>query len=400
MVKELRIAVVFGGTSPEHDVSIVSALQVLQALDSQRFVGIPVYVAPDGAWLAGKQLLDERFYVPNAVQRNALQSILPPSRAPGGQASFRPAETGLFRNGREVAFDVALLAFHGGAGENGQLQGLLDVAGVPYTGMRHMGSAVAMDKVATKRLLASAGVNTLPFVELRRPGNGRFLPRQMLDDAVAQIGLPCIVKPSHLGSSIGVSVVQSADDLEAALPAIFKLDSAALVERLVPNLVEYNLAMATSGDGVITSAIESPRSGGELLDFRKKYLSGATGSFKKLGSTNNSGLISMTRAINPVLPPEMEHAIRHQAALAFQVLGGTGAPRADFLCDSQTGEVWLNEINPCPGSFAYFLWAAASPPMLFTALLSRLIDEALSCHRLAAGQDNDVPPEARLFKRL
>ena len=389
----------FGGTSPEHDVSIVSGLQALQALDSQRFVGIPVYVSPQGDWYTGKKLFDQAFYVPNPGSRSDLQATMAPARTRDGQAVFRPADTSMFSRGRNTEFDVALLAFHGGAGENGQLQGLLDVAGIPYTGMRHMGSAVAMDKVSTKRLVASGGVKIVPFVELRRPRDGRFLPKSTLEAAVAEIGLPGIIKPSHLGSSIGVSRVNTVDDLQALLPAVFKLDNSAILERLVPNLVEYNVAVAASSDGaVITSAIESPRSEGALLDFRKKYLSGSTGGFKKLGSFN-SGMISMTRAINPDLPAEMETQIRDQAVSAFRMLGGTGAPRVDFLCDSQTGEVWFNEINPCPGSFAYFLWAAASPPLLFTDFLSGLVDEAVACHAASAEQDNSVPDDARLFKR-
>jgi D-alanine-D-alanine ligase len=256
-----------------------------------------------------------------------------------------------------------------------------------------------MDKAATKRLLRGLDIPLLPYAVVSRTAGG--LPsedalRRLLDG----IGLPCIVKPVHLGSSIGVGKADTVEEVRALLPTIFRLDNQALLEPFVPNLVEYNLAVTRVGGAVRTSAIECPKRAEELLDFRQKYLSGGSDKGGVKGETGDSqGMLSLTREINPALPAELEANLRRWAVAAFEAVDGTGAPRIDFYCNAATGEVWLNEVNPCPGSFGYFLWEAADPPVRFTALLSLLIDEARVRHRESQLPDDPVPPEARLLRR-
>jgi D-alanine-D-alanine ligase len=399
MQERLKVAVVFGGRSPEHDVSIVTGLQALQALDGQRFEAFPLYVTVEGEWLVGDALRNRSAYIPSAADRAKLQRVSGPFTAPGSRPVLRPLDRPMFGRARDIEVDVALLAFHGGSGEDGRLQGLFDAMDVPYTGMRPLASAVFMDKAATKRLLAGSGIPLLPFAELFRPEATRLLPRKVLEDAVERIGLPCVAKPTHLGSSIGVARVTSVDELEAVLPAIFKLDDTVMLEPYVANLVEYNIAVAAFGGAIRTSAIERPKRVEELLDFRQKYLSGPGKSAGKSLGQSSQGMLSLTRDINPELPGTLADDIRRYASTAFRLVGGAGAPRIDFLCDSQSGKLWLNEINPCPGSLGFFLWEAAEPPVLFTAFLSHLVDEALALQRRQRLPDDPVPVEARLFKR-
>lgn len=400
MAGKTKVAVILGGRSPEHDVSIVSGLQALKALDGGRFEGFPVYVTTEGEWLIGPELAERSSYLPDAATKAKLQQVSGPYRLPGGSPMLRGMSSGLLGRSRDIPFDVALPVLHGGGGENGAIQGLFEMADVPFTGMRPLASAVLMDKITTKRVLAGAGIPMLPFVELRRRGHERVLPRAVLQDAVDRVGLPCIVKPVHLGSSIGVARITSVEELEAVLPAIFKLDPAAMLEPFVANLVEYNVSVAAFDGAVRTSAIERPKRVEELLDFRQKYLSGGgKGGTKTPGATSSQGMLSLTRDINPDLPAGIEAQIRESARLAFDLVGGTGAPRIDFLGNAETGEVWLNEVNPCPGSLAFYLWEAAAEPLLFTELLTALIDEAIGQHQLAAAPADQVPVEARLFKR-
>jgi len=188
--------------------------------------------------------------------------------------------------------------------------------------------------------------------------------------------------------------------VRALLPVIFRLDTQALIEPFVSNLVEYNLAVMRSGGTLRTSAIERPKRAEELLDFRQKYLSGGDGKGGIKGDAGDSqGMLSLTREINPELPAELAANLRRWAIAAFEAVDGLGAPRVDFYCNEATGEAWLNEVNPCPGSFGYFLWEAAEPPLGFTALLSLLIDEAVVRHRECQLPDDPVPPEARLLRR-
>lgn len=395
---ELRVAVFFGGRSPEHDVSVITGLQALHAIDQQRFLAFPVYVSPRDQWFIGEQLAHRRNYLPDARLVADLTEVTLSLGEPG-RGVLAPKRSGLFARRAAREFDVALLAFHGLGGEDGQMQGLFEVANLPYTGMRTLASSVFMDKVATKRLLRGRDIPLLPYAVVPRPDTG--LPAaDALEKLTRGIGFPCIVKPVHLGSSIGVGRAENIDDIRALLPIIFRLDAQALIEPFVPNLVEYNLAVMRAGGVVRTSAIERPKRVEELLDFRQKYLSGHDGKGGVKGDAGDSqGMLSLTRDINPLLPDGLAGKLRAWASDAFIAADGTGAPRIDFYCNEVTSEVWLNEVNPCPGSFGYFLWEAAEPPLGFTGLLSLLIDEALARNRAAQLPDDPVPPDARLLRR-
>ena len=395
-----RIAVFLGGRSPEHDVSVVTGLQALQALDQSRFDAFVVYVTPQGDWLVGPGLEDRRNYLPDPALRAKLTDVTLDIAA-GGSGRLVPRKSGLFSRRPPVEFDVALLAFHGLGGEDGQFQGLFESANIPYTGMRTLASAVLMDKVATKRMLAGCDIPLLKHALVERPETG-LPPPAALEAPLAEIGFPCIVKPVHLGSSIGVGKAENVEEVRALLAAIFRLDTQALVEPFVPNLVEYNVSVGRFDGAPRCSAIERPKRVEDLLDFRQKYLSGG-GDGDKTGGKNfvqpSQGMLSLTREINPVLPGQQAPDIRRWALAAFEAVGGSGAPRIDFLSNEATGEIWLNEVNPCPGSFAFYLWEAADQPLGFTALLSALIDEARAHHRAVQLPDDPVPADARLLKR-
>jgi D-alanine-D-alanine ligase len=267
--------------------------------------------------------------------------------------------------------------------------------------MRTLASAVFMDKAATKRVLRGLDIPLLPYAVVTRTAGG--LPAASALSLIlteAGIGFPCCVKPVHLGSSIGVGKADNIDEIRALLPAIFRLDTQAIIEPFVDNLAEFNVAVSRVGGSVRSSAIERPKRAEALLDFRQKYLSGGNGKGGIKGDAAGSeGMLSLTRDINPALPPGMEADLRRWAVSAFEALDGLGAPRIDFYCNEATGETWLNEVNPCPGSFGYFLWEAATPPIGFTALLTFLIDEALARHRECQLPDDPVPTEARLLRR-
>lgn len=395
-----RIAVFLGGRSPEHDVSVVTGLQALAALDQSRFDAFVVYVTPQGDWLIGPGLEERRNYLPDTQLRAKLTEVTLDITASGG-GRLLPRKTGLFSRRPPVEFDVALLAFHGSGGEDGQMQGLFEATNIPYTGMRTLASAVLMDKAVTKRALEGSGIPLLRQAVIDRPVTG--LPSAaILGEAMkeANIGFPCIVKPVHLGSSIGVGKAEDIEEARALLAAIFRLDTQALIEPFVPNLVEYNVSVARFGSATRCSAIERPKRVEDLLDFRQKYLSGGdskTGG-KVLGQSSQ-GMLSLTREINPDLPLAVADNLRRWAIAAFEAVGGTGVPRIDFLSNEATGEVWLNEVNPCPGSFGFYLWETAPEPIGFTALLSLLIDEARARHRAVQLADDPVPPDARLLKR-
>jgi D-alanine-D-alanine ligase len=398
-----RVAVLFGGRSPEHDVSIVTGLQALEALDQDRFSSFPVYVATDGKWFTGDALRNRANYLPKEATVKSLEAVLlDASPNVDGRGRLLPVKSGgLFAKPKPIEFDVALFAFHGLFGEDGRMQGLFEIANVPYTGMRPLASSILMDKAATKRVLAETGIALLPYAVIDRPSGGLLPSTQDVESRLNGIQFPVIVKPLHLGSSIGVARASTMEELRGGLSVIFRLDTHAMIEPLVQNLVEYNVAVRNSQRGIETSAIERPKSEKELLDFKAKYLSG--GSSGKSGSKQagaiSEGMLSLTRELNPAIPDVISGKIHAWAKICFATVYGAGAPRIDYLCNQQTGEIWLNEVNPCPGSFGYFLWQASPHPILFSELLSALIDEAFTCQRALQLPPDPTHPDARLFAR-
>ena len=399
------IAVIFGGRSPEHDVSVVSGLQALSAIDPDKYNAFPVYITPAGEWLVGDILRERKSYMLDKTARMQVNAVTLDVTAKG-RPTLLPKNSKLFGKFKPIEFDIALPAFHGSIGEDGNMQGLLDTVRVPYAGMRTMASAITMDKVVAKYVMMAKGIPALPFAVLRRPTEGYLVEVQEIEAQLkeAEIKFPVCVKPVHLGSSIGVARAESAKELQACLPPIFEYDNAAIIEPFVENLVEYNVAVADFGDGIVTSAIERPKNNDELLDFKQKYLSGGDDkSGNKTGQKNlgqiSQGMLSLTRELNPDIDPKMEENIRNWAAILYRSVEGSGAPRIDFIGNEKTGEIWMNEVNPIPGSFGYFLWEAAEEPILFTAFLSALLDDAVRQSKVLALPADPVPMDARLHRR-
>lgn len=403
MERKKRVAVLFGGRSPEHDVSVITGLQALAAIDRSRFDPFPVYITLRGEWYTGEPLGERSSYLPTAEILDKCTRVrfdLTPNSL--GTGVLIHESSGWLRREKTTEFDVALFAFHGLNGEDGTLQGAFELAHVPYTGPRALTSALWMDKASTKTLLAASGVPLLPQRVIARPRDSRVPDADKLQAIMEGLSFPFIAKPNHLGSSIGVARVNNLDELRSVLAMIFKLDTLAIIEPFVENLVEYNVAVNRLGGTVRTSAIERPKRTAELLDFKQKYMSGGKGGKTKGGggaSQASQGMLSLTRDISPKLPADLEETIRKAAMTCFDVSQGGGSPRIDFLSNEKTGEVWLNEVNPCPGSFGYFLWEAAASPMLFTDLLTGLIEEAEFLHRESALPDDPVPKDAQLLPR-
>lgn len=401
------VAVFWGGRSPEHDVSVVTGLQAFQAIDRSQYTPFPVYIDPVGRWWVGKGLETRENYLltPEFCAKNLTQVTLDLTANAPRPKLVAVQKTGFFcAKPKTFEFDVALLAFHGLYGEDGAIQGALALANVPHTGANVRASAMMMSKSVTKEAFDGTGIPLLPHTIIRRPGQRLLLTADELKEATADVTFPVIVKPNHLGSSIGVAKAHNAEELNSVLPAVFKYDDAAIIEPFVENLCEYNIAVVRNAQGeVLTSAIERPKRSDELLDFKQKYLSGGenkTGS-KTAGAEASQGMLSLTRDINPKdLSKKQTHDLQFWAKTAFDVLDVAGCPRIDFLCNAKTGEMWLNEINPIPGSFGYFLWEAApESPMLFTELLNTLLSEAQRQHARRQLPPDPTPEGARLFKR-
>ncbi len=386
MKRKTTIAVIFGGPSQEHDVSVVSASQLMDAIDTRHYDVLPVYLDFENRFHTGPRLRDVEAYRPRPAGMTPIKFGWGPA-GPYYQINSQPNQNRV---------DCVLPVLHGPFGEDGRLQGYFETMGIPVAGFSAINSAIAMRKDATKALVKTEGVNVLSHVTVSR---GKQASAQTyVARAEKEIGYPAIIKPCHLGSSIGVGVATNRDELITAVEQTLSLDSIALIEPRVSNLVEYNIALINDNDNILVSAIETPKSTTDLLDFREKYLSedgtagGAKGDFLP-----SQGMLSLTRDINPVLSPELQEKIHTYARDSFRILGARGAPRIDFLSDAKTGELWFNEINPIPGSYGFFLWEAAKRPLLFPELVAHLAEEAMNTS--LKHFDDPVPAGARLLPR-
>ncbi len=377
-----KIAVLFGGRSPEHDVSVVTAQQLMDAVDPADYEVVPVYADFENRFFTGPGLRDVSTYHPRP--RNLTEITFGwGERGP----EIRPV------SGTPIPFDCALPAFHGRFGEDGRIHSLFEWMGIPVTGFSATHSALAMRKDLTKLIAASVGVPILPQVVVDRVKLSD--PKVLLAEIKKTVGMPAIVKPVNLGSSIGVGIARTDDEALQLIAMVLIQDSLALVEPRVPHLVEYNVALRNVDGSTCLSAIERPKPSTELLDFKEKYLSGGGGT--KGSSLPSEGMLSLTRDIAPDMAGNRKPLVEENAIKVFEAFGRRGAPRLDFLCNDETGEIFFNEINPIPGSYGYFLWERAEEPLMFPELVRHLVEEALADS--VKSFDDPVPQGAYLLPR-
>lgn len=386
---KLSVGVVFGGVSPEHEVSVISSLQAIAAMDAARYDVVPVYIGKDGTWFTGEVLLDidaftdlddvRRRAVPVRVDAGSFGSLLLIEKRSGGIFSGRP---------REFSIDVVFLGLHGGSGEDGGLQGLCETFNVPYTGSTIMGSAVGMDKIVSKIICRDQEVPIVDFVGFRE-SEWAHHEEEWLDHCESELGYPVVVKPARLGSSIGIGKADDREELDHAVEEALRYDDKIVVEHAVTQLKEINCAVLGDADEAVTSVLEQPvrTEGEELLTFEEKYMRGSDDGGGSKGARRGTkqseqgpgGMASLDRIIPAPLDDDTAEGIRTLAVRIFQLFECGGVARIDFMIDETTGEVYFNEINTIPGSFSFYLWDPAGIP--FDELIDRMIELARKRHR-------------------
>lgn len=365
------VAVFFGGPSPEHEVSVITGLQAVSALKGRGHDVLPVYVSKGGRWFTGEGLDDVALYKNlTALAKAASEMAVAPG--PGRSLHLVPLDQPLLGRREGVLVDAVLLAFHGGAGENGGVQGLCESLGVPYTGSGVMASSVGMDKVRAKLLCRAADIPVVEWVEVTETS---WIGKEdaQLDHVVESLGFPAIVKPVHLGSSIGIARVQDREELEAAIEEAFRYDASVMVERCIPNLREINCSVLGAAGNRRVSVLEEPVAGDGTLSFEDKYMRGSGGKGSKARS--EAGMASLDRIIPAPVSEELARRIEELAGRIFDTLDGSGVARIDFLMDDATKDVWFNEINTIPGSLSFYLWEPTGVP--FGELLEHLLELAI-----------------------
>jgi len=353
---KITIALLFGGKSTEHEVSIITALQAYNAFDKAKYDVIPIYVTKQQEFYAGEKIgkISEYSDIPSLLKKSSHVVF-------AGDKLFQ-FTGGKFGKKPFAQIDLAFLAVHGTNVEDGALQGFFQTLGIPYTGCDILSSAVGMDKAVMKSVLKPVGIPMLDCVIVKS--------KQFTDGKVPEItDFPVIVKPVNLGSSIGIKIAGNYDELTEALEYAFLFANTVLVERAVTNLKEINCAVLGDSDEAEASECEEPVSSGEILDFNDKYTSGG----------KSKGMASLKRKIPAEITSEQRSEIRGLAVKAFRALGCAGVARLDFMIDTDCGKIYFNEINTIPGSLAFYLWEPLG--LNYTALLDRICSLSLKRER-------------------
>ena len=342
-----NIGVIFGGVSCEHDVSIVTALQLIENIDRSKYEVYPIYIHSDGEWYVDEKLLDTKIYKEfDSYKLGINKGYIAPNR-PGIIISAK----GLFSKETFIKLDIVIPAMHGMNGEDGSLQGLLELANIPYTSSGILGASVGMDKILMKKVFEAHNLPVLPYTYFLREEWEKD-KEEILAKIEEKLTYPMFVKPSNLGSSIGISKAKNKDELSVAIDIAKSFDERIIVENGLEDLIEVNCSALGRADDVIASTTEQPISWKEFLTFDEKYMSGLKGGAK----SEDKGMASMSRKVPAGISEEKQKEVKELTIKAFKALHSKGVVRIDFLVDNKDEKVYINEINTIPGSFAFYLW--------------------------------------------
>jgi D-alanine-D-alanine ligase len=375
MASKIRVGVIFGGRSAEHEVSLVSAASVISALDKNKYEVLPIGITPEGRWLSSSDAL--RLLKERANIESLPEHILVPDPRKRGLVQLHQLSAESVPHQIDVAFPV----LHGTYGEDGTIQGLFELADIPYVGAGVLGSAVGMDKVVQKQLLRQVGIPVVDdewFVLHEYEKNSK----KIIAAIERRLRYPCFVKPANLGSSIGISKAHNRRELVEAIKLAGEYDVKILVERAVKNAREIECSVL-GDENPIASVPGEIIPSNEFYDYDAKYVDGKSAA---------------------VIPAKLAKAvvrkIQRYSTEGFRTLNCSGMARIDFLVERSTDKVFLNELNTIPGftSISMYpkLWQASGVP--YGELLDRLIQLAIERHRVRAVLKTSYRPKTDWYK--
>ena len=359
----IKVGFIFGGESVEHEVSIISAIQAMNKIDEEKYEVVPIYITKDREWYTGELLKDIEVYQDLKLLKKYAKNVVLYYK----NGSYVLQTKGLFK--RIVnTIDIAFPVVHGTNVEDGVLQGYLQSIGIPFVGSNVYASVVGQDKVYMKNIWEKAGLNMAKYTWFYdydyRNNQDKIL------EEIDKIGYPVVVKPATTGSSVGIGVASTRDEIIDAIDEAIQYDSKIIVEEKVENLKEVNIAVMGNYERQKLSAIEEVMSSNKFLTFDDKYI--GNGKSKGKFKVASKGMASLNRKLPADLSKEVKEKVEDMAINAFKVLGTSGNARIDFMINSKTNKVYINEINSIPGSLAFYLWEEAS--VSFTDLLDEMIN--------------------------
>jgi D-alanine-D-alanine ligase len=370
-VKKIKLGVIFGGRSGEHEVSLVSAASIVEALDKSRFDIVPVGISKEGRWYVGEGVMD--FLKSGRADGEIHPAVLLPD-AEGGLITWA--------EGKEaIKLDAAFPVLHGPYGEDGTVQGLLELSDLPYVGCGVLASSLAMDKIISKEIFEARGLPTVKYIWFLK-SIWEKEKKSLVEKIEAKLKYPMFVKPANLGSSVGIYKVKDRGELTGTIPLSMEYDRKILIEESVPDAREIEVSVLGNDDPIASVPGEIIPSG-EFYDYDAKYVDGKS-----------------TDEIPAKLPGDVSEKIRETAVSAFSAIDGSGMARVDFLVNGKTNEVFLNELNTIPGftSISMYPKLMEASGVPYSELLSRLVDLAFERHRVKRSLKTSYQPKEDWFK--
>lgn len=366
---KIKLAVLFGGKSTEHEISIISAIQAIGSINKDKYEVIPIYITKNNEFYVGENVGKISSYtdIPKLLKESS--RVIFVNNGNGVDIIKYPMKK--FKNNLYNTIDVAFPIVHGTNVEDGTLQGYLHMLGIPYVGCDVTSSAVGMDKYVMKTVLKDNNIPVLDCVIAMSKEYDDDLDA-LVEKIESKIPYPLIVKPINLGSSVGISKASDRDGLLEALETAFAFAQKILIEEAVQNLKEINCSVLGDSEFAEASECEEPVNSDDILSFEDKYIGGS----KDGGS---KGMATLKRKIPADITAKQREKIRTMAVDAFKCLGCNGVSRIDFMMNNETEEIWLNEINTIPGSLSFYLWEPVG--INYTNLLDRMVELALKRER-------------------
>ena len=352
----LKLGVIFGGETVEHEVSIISALQAISNIDKNKYDVIPIYISKDRIWYTGDELKDIKFYSDFENNKKVLKQIVLYKK--GNEFYLRTVDKLISKTLTNI--DIVLPIVHGNNVEDGSLVGYLDTLGICYVASRVLGSSIAQDKVVMKDLMKAHNIPIVPYVWFY---DYEYLKnKNNILKEIKNLEYPVVVKPATLGSSVGITFVDSEKKIEDAIEEAMKYDVKIVVEKAVTNLIEVNASVLGNYETQKVSTLEEVMGLDEILSFNDKYLSDA----------KTKGMVATSRVIPARISDKLTKDIKDTAILLFKVFNLSGVVRIDFLIDGKNKKFYVNEPNTIPGSLAFYLWKYEG--LEYKDMLNEIID--------------------------
>ena len=375
MKTKINVGVIFGGRSVENEISVLTAIQAMEAINTAKYDITPIYITKQGHWYTGEGLRQSQNYKDMERLLEKCEQVY--LRPVYGDNHLYRVRKPMFGSDVVATLDVILPALHGTNCEDGSFQGTIEMTGIPYAGCNVLASANGMDKITMKMVLAQSGIPVIDYVWF---SDKEWFDRETatIERVEQQLGYPVIVKPADSGSSVGIKAVHNREELKEATENAISYSKRIIVEHLVEQLKEINCSVLGNYYECEASVCEAPIRSGEILSYEDKYLGGGAKGAKG-GVKESRGMHSTVREIPARLPEHQTEFIRTKAVETFKALACDGVARIDFMIDEKDQQIYVNEINTIPGSLSFYLWEATG--VGFDELVERLINIAFERKR-------------------